>query len=249
MLFVHCLLLFAASACGGGGGGNNASGPAIADLGGERVPDVGPALPAFDAAGAPTDAHRILAGLLPLEALQRDTVIYDGWSDATSNLSNEDPAKAALPVVTAEYHSAGFKLHSEKPNTAEISYPQTCLLTLIRAPEPLAAGAIANNLRAALTSTSKGFTEQGQLALGQTRTGELPKMDRYLRIDNVGDTDKVYVAYVMVIGSLVVYALEIETPPALKGPGGQQIKRVIDGQRGTRIGGQLASLVYWRLNP
>lgn len=243
---------FALSACGGGGG-NNATGPVIADLGGERIRDDLPALPAFDVSGAPTDAHRALAALLPLESLLRDSVVYGDWNAERAELSTADPARASLPVVSAEYQSAGFRVHSDDPRSnamlATREYPQTCFLTLIRAPESLAAEAIARQLAQQVASPEKGFVAQDPLAIGISKAGERPTIDRFLRIDQQGDVEKVYVAYIKAIGPVVVYALEVEYPPVLKGPDGKPIKRVLDGQRGSRVGGALITLVHHKLNP
>lgn len=242
------------AACGGGGGNNAPTGPVIADLGGERAPrDIDP-LPAFDATGAPTDTHRALAGLLPLESLLRDSVVYGDWNaESAEVITTGDPARASLPVVSAEYQSARFRVHDDNPKSNELvavrEYPQSCFLTLIRAPEPMAADAIARKLRAQVASPAKGFVAQDPLAIGIRKDGERPMIDRFMRIDHQGETDKVYVAYTMVIGTMVVYALEVEYPPVLKGPDGKPVKRVIDGQRGSRVGAALITLIHHQLNP
>lgn len=254
LFIVHCALFISVAACGGGGGGNNATGPVIADLGGERNPqEYEPRLPAFDTSGAPTDAHRVLAGLVPVEALVKDSVVYGGWDSLRCEVLADNAKSAPLPALSAHYEAASFKLHREGPASndlrAEIEYPQTCFLTLIRAPEPMAAEALAAGLRDHLLGPDKGFKQQDPLAIGTTKEGTQPEIRRMLRIDTHGDRDKVYVVYVMVIGSLVVYALEVEYPPALKGPGGEQIKRVLDGQRGSRVGARLVALIHHQLNP
>lgn len=253
MLIAHCSLLIAVAACGGGGN-NAANGPVIADLGGDRNPqEYEPRLPAFDASGAPTEAHRVLAGLVPVEALVKDSVVYGGWDTARAELVADNAKSAPLPALSAHYEAASFKLHREGAASndlrAEIEYPQTCFLTLIRAPEAMAAEALAASLRDHLAGPEKGFAAQDPLAIGTTKEGKQPEISRMLRMDTHGDRDKVYVVYVMVIGSLVVYALEVEYPPALKGPGGEQIKRVLDGQRGSRVGARLVALIHHQLNP
>ncbi|MBE7490866.1 MAG: hypothetical protein HS108_03740 [Planctomycetes bacterium] len=251
LLAAGCLVLVA---CGAGGGNNAPAAPAPADLGGERLPGggTGPAeLPPLDLAGAPSAAHRELANLLPREALVRDSLGFGGWDAARAEVSAEPGAVTTLPAVVARYESAGYRIH--KPEgadnaRAELDYPQTCYFTLIRAPESAAAGAVADSLRSMLTGAAKGFAAREPVALSGSRSDKA-LIERFLRIDPGAERDKVYVAYVMVIGSLVLYALEIEYPPALTGPGSEQIKRVVDDQRGSRVGARLVSLVHHQLNP
>jgi len=50
-------------------------------------------------------------------------------------------------------------------------------------------------------------------------------------------------AYLQVIGEIVVYAIESSQPPPIKTADGTQARRVMSGQLGTRLGGQLITLV------
>ena len=70
---------------------------------------------------------------------------------------------------------------------------------------------------------------------------------RYSRVDSHDKVDDVYVAYVKVIGDVVVFALENEAAAKLNGPGESQISRVSESGYGSRLGGQLTFLVANRL--
>jgi len=241
-----CLVL---AGCGGGNSGNAA--PEIPSLNGDREPAGQSTAPAaIDLGLAPTEAHKRLAALLPLDSLKRDSVLYAAWNGAISNLSDEDPARAAMPAVSAEYRSAGFRIVDDGPKAnakrAEMDYPQRCVLTLISTPEVLAAETVAEKLREHLLA--KGFEVQEPLAIG-INTRIKPEIQRFGRVDTQGDADNVYIAYVKVMGTTVLYALEIETPPKLTGPGSEQIQRVIKGQRGSRVGAQLITLILERYSP
>lgn len=243
------LLALLAAACGGGNTGNAA--PEIPSLEGDRAPaGQSPAPVAIDLGQAPTEAHKRLAALLPMDSLKRDSVLYAAWNAAISNLSDEDPARAAMPAVSAEYRSAGFRIVDDGPKSnsrrAEVDYPQRCVLTLIATPEALAAETVAEKLRENLLA--KGFEAQEPLAIA-INTRIKPEIQRFGRVDSQGDADNVYIAYIKIVGSFVLYALEIETPPRLTGPGSEQIQRVIKGQRGSRVGAQLITLILERYTP
>ena len=235
------LLFLILAACGAA---NEA--PVPAALSGDRTEGAGLRMdPATDLGVAPTAAHGRLAALLPREALRRDTVSYSDWDQASAKPAGEDPAKATLPTVKAEYASMGYKVITDdkEPGTkkrAQLEYPQECVLVLVKAPDREATEAIAARLR--VNFIDNGFAEQEPVKINDgTKDGIM--IERCMRIDSGPEADKVYVAYMQVIGEIVVYAIESEQPPPIKTADGTQARRVMSGQLGTRLGGQLITLV------
>lgn len=249
--FAFFILSFALLLAGCGGGNapaNNASGPKAADLKGERSERTfNSSEPAIDVSNAPTDAHKNLASLLPTKAaLDQNSVTYAGWDATQAAISDEDPAEAPIPAVYAEYHSAGYDTLRDKDGELEalsIEYPQDCKLFLIRAPEPRAAEVVEENIRAKMIENGFARIDPIEFVSGQ---GDSVVIARYSRVDDAGDYDGVYVGYLKVFGDLVVYALETETPPKLD-TGESRISKVSEGGGGSRVGGRLISLLYYRL--
>lgn len=236
-------------ACGCGGGN---TGVEIPSLEGTRAPQTPLEIkPSIDLTDAPTDAHRKLGRLLVAEAMVKDSVMYARW-DAATAVPLEYEAGAPMPCVRADYLSSGYRVIVDDPKVAdatkrlELEYPQRCTLILIQAPEAQAADAIAERLRQ--HCTGKGFESREPLSIG-AGTGVRPQIERLVRIDSTAEIDTVYVAYIQVIGDIVAYAVEAENPPRPTTKDGTQIARVLDDQRGTRVGAQLITLVYFKLNP
>jgi type IV pilus biogenesis protein CpaD/CtpE len=222
--------------------------------------------PAVDLTGAPTDAHRALGKLLPPTALIAESLKFAGWDAGAAVLMMDDPASASLPVVYADYLSTGYEVMGDgEKRTVKQKYPQNCNLYVIKAPEPAASEPIARAIREKLRG--KGFTEREPLELvmgvrapGTSQDAEAVrvskvadddklslKMDRFTHIVPDAGGDKVYVAYVCVIDDIVVYALELENPPALTSPDGTRITGITDDQRGSRLGAQLIVLLHHRM--
>ncbi|MCB9893051.1 MAG: hypothetical protein H6839_01220 [Planctomycetes bacterium] len=235
----------AVAACGGGNEPAN-TGPKAASLDGDRNDSAFQFEDAVDVKQAPTTTHGALAKLLPKSALDKNSVKYGGWDAVACSFSTEAPENAALPVVAADYKSAGAKIVTDtesKCGSAEIEYPQQVKLIFIRAPEAMAAQPIADALIAALDA--KGFNELDDLYFTGGREDNEP-IKRFGRVTPAEETDDVYVAYVKVVGDLVIYALESEVAPKLPGPGGAQMARLNEGGRGTRVGAQLIALALTR---
>jgi hypothetical protein len=219
--------------------------------------------PTIDLSKAPTDAHRKLGKLLHPAALKKDSVSFASWDAGEAALSFEDAAEASLPVVSAEYLSGDYDVEGDSRVVKQV-YPQSCTLFVIQAPEPAASEPIARAIREKLRG--KGFTEREPLELvmgvrapGTPQDAEAVrvskvadddklslKMDRFTHIVPDAGGDKVYVAYVCVIDDIVVYALELENPPALTSPDGKRITGITDDQRGSRLGAQLIVLLHHR---
>lgn len=237
------MLLVLLAACGGGN--QPANGPAAATLDGDRgTAEAGPA-PA-ELPGAPTEAHKRLSALLPRDALKRESVVFAGWDGMNADLSGEDPAKAAMAVVKAEYHSMGYRIVTGGDGNsieAEQDYPQRCTLVLIDAPDAVAAEVVARGIREKLKA--RAFEARDPLAIAGSGEKPPPTVERYLRIDAQGEVDSVFVTYLKVVGATVIYAMETETAKRAEVAGGSA--RVTDDQRGSRLGGQLLSLVHHRL--
>jgi hypothetical protein len=247
-----CTLLFVLTACGGGDTPANNSAAQIPSMRGDRTSADDAWVPVVDVSKAPTKAHGELAALIPNvdKALQKDSVKYGNWHAATSEFDPGDAANATLPAVGADYRSTGYTITAD-PNTEEGSvkqeYIQTCRLFLIKAPEGVAAQPIVDKIAENLTA--KGFKGISELewADGVDKT---QKILRYSRIDPNNDVDDVYVAYIKIVGDVVIYALEAEAAPKTTGPGDLQLSRVTDAGLGSRVGGQITFLVAEHLiNP
>lgn len=242
LLIVHGLLLAACS-----GGDNAPNGPRETSLEGERAERQPPAdhTPAVDLGKAPTEPHRALAKLLTAPGLIRDSVLYGGWDAGAADLSDETPEKALLPCLSAKYLSTSYRIESggDDSKTATQDYPQSATLIIIQAPEAAATDTIARGIFQRLLGLKFAQSDPVELAFGKGEGNQL-RMERYLRIDEGADKDTVLVGYVAIIGDLVVYALEVEEPPRIVGPGDTQIKRVTGDQRGTRVGAQLIAMVH-----
>ncbi|MCC6466562.1 MAG: hypothetical protein IT463_14570 [Planctomycetes bacterium] len=229
-----------------GGGNQPANGPTAASLEGDRGSS-GSGSAAVELPGAPTEAHKRLSSLLPLAALKRDSVLFAGWDGMAADLSAEEPAKAAMPVVKAEYHSMGYRIVTDGASNsieAEQDYPQRCTLVLIEAPDAVAAEVVARGIREKLKA--RAFEARDPLAIAGSGEKSPPTVERYLRIDAQGEVDNVFVTYLKVVDSTVIYAMETEAAKRADVAGGSTA-RVTDDQRGSRLGGQLLSLVHHRL--
>ena len=244
-----CLLVVAVCAAGCGGGNEPTNdGPQVASLEGDRRDDGGFEFePAVDLKLAPTKLHGDLARLLPKPALEKNSVKYGGWDAANAALSAEGAEDAAMPAVAATYRSMGYDIETGKEGKDAVAtqeYPQSCALFLIKAPEAAAAQPIADKIAENLLG--KGFAQIDELewADGFKKTQQIL---RYSRVDSHDKVDDVYVAYVKVIGDVVVFALENEAAAKLNGPGESQISRVSESGYGSRLGGQLTFLVANRL--
>jgi hypothetical protein len=196
---------------------------------------------------APTKLHGDLARLLPKEALVKESVTYGGWDAANSSLSGEAAEDAVMPTVFATYRSMGYDIETGKEGkeaVAKQEYPQSCSLFLVKAPEAAAAQPIVEAIAANLKR--QGFNEIDALewadGLKKTQT-----ILRFSRVDPGEKVDDVYVAYVKIIGDVVVFALENEAANKVQGPGETQISRVSESGYGSRLGGQLTFLVANRL--
>jgi hypothetical protein len=240
------------AACGGGDVAPNNAGTQIPTLSGDRNSETDAWVPVVDVSKAPTKTHGELAALIPdaKKALLKDSVKYGGWVPATSEYVTENAENAALPVVVADYRSTGYTITTD-PNTEDGSvkqeYIQTCRLFLIKAPEAAAAQPIADKIAENLTG--KGFKSIAELewADGVKKTQTIL---RYSRIDGQETVDDVYVAYVKIVGDIVIFALESEAAPKPTGPGDMQLSRVTESGLGSRVGGQLTFLVAEHLiNP
>ena len=246
--FAFCLFTFALAAAGCGSGDNVAvnAGPQVASLEGDR--NDGPIFEdAVDVKSAPSEAHGLLAKLLPKSALRKGSVEYGNWNAETAGYSTKDPGNAALPMIAADYRSTGFTIVTDtesETGSADQEYVQACKLIVIRAPEAIAAQPIADKIVAALKAKEFSPLDDMQFALGVEKTENITRMGL---IVGQGETDDVYIAYVKVVGDLVIYALESEAAPAQPGPGDTQLSSLNEGGRGTRVGAQLISLVLMRL--
>lgn len=246
-----CFLLFALAAAGCGPADNIAenAAPKAASLDGDRNTNAYEFEDAVDVKTAPTETHGALAKLLPNpdKALVKNSVVYGGWDAMACKFSTEAPENASLPVVAADYRSAGAKIITDvesKTGSAEIEYPQQAKLIIIKAPEAMAAQPIADNLIAALKA--KSFSELDSLEFTGGREDNEPLI-RLGRVTPGETTDDVYVAYIKVVGDVVIYALESEVAPQTPGPGGAQMDRLNEGGRGTRVGAHLIILALNRL--
>jgi hypothetical protein len=247
-----CTLLFVLGGCGGGDAPANNGAAQIPSMKGDRTSTEDAWVPAVDVSKAPTKEHGKLAGLVPNvdRALLKDSVKYGNWRADTSEFDPSDAINATLPTVGADYRSTGYTITAD-PNTEEGSvkqeYIQTCRLFLIKAPEGGAAQPIVDKIAANLTAKGfKGITEL-EWADGVDKTQTI---QRYSRIDANNDVDDVYVAYIKIVGDIVIYALEAEAAPKTTGPGDLQLSRVTDAGLGSRVGGQLTFLVAEHLiNP
>lgn len=230
-----------------GGGDNAPTGPKETSLEGERAKRQPPAdhTPAVDLGKAPTETHRALAKLLTAAGLIRDSVLYGGWDAGAADLGDEAPENALLPCLSAKYLSTSYKIESggDDSKTATQDYPQSATLIIIQAPEAAATEPIARGIYQRLLGLKFAQSDPVELAFGKGEGNQL-RMERFLRIDAGAEKDTVLVGYVATIGDLVVYALEVEEPPRIVGPGDTQIKRVTNDQRGTRVGAQLISMVH-----
>jgi hypothetical protein len=246
LIIVHCSLLLA----GCGGGGNN--GPEIAGLSGDRQGSEFGSLAAPEDLGPfPTEAHGALAALLPRgKELVKGSVKCSDWDQGTAQPFGDDPAKAALPTVQAMFQSEGYSLVVDDKKSprgkgrAEVKQAQSATLILVRAPQVQAAEVVAERLRGHFEE--KGLARQEPMLFGDGKTIGGLKIERYMRIDSGAEADSVYVAYMYIVGSVVVYAVETETPPPIKAADGTQAKRVLDGPMGARLGAQLVVQVLTR---
>jgi hypothetical protein len=242
-----CLFTFSVAACGGG---NNAPAvPEAASLEGDRRE--GPVetwKPAVDVSDAPTKEHGALARLVPNpgKALVPGSVRYGNWLAETAGYELDNPGEAALPMVMADYHSTGFELEKdpERGTRVEVSYPQRCKLFLIRAPESAAAPVIADKIFARLQE--RNFREISSLEDAGSTT-DIRTIRRFSAIVENDKHDDVYIAYVLVAGDTVIYAVESETAEKIEIEGGQ-VSRVEEGGRGTRVGAMLISLIAWAMD-
>ena len=239
----NSLLLLAA--CGGGDVAPNNAGTQIPTLSGDRNTDTDGWVPVVDVSKAPTKTHGELAALIPdaKKALLKDSIKYGDWVPATSEYVTENAENATLPVVVADYRSTGYTITTD-PNTEEGSvkqeYIQTCRLFLIKAPEAAASQPIADKIAENLTAKGFKAIEELEWADGVKNT---QRILRYSRIDPHDEVDDVFVAYVKIVGDIVIFALESEAAPKTTGPGDMQLSRVTDAGLGSRVGGQLTFLV------
>lgn len=238
LLIAHCLLL---AACGGAG--NNApAAPKETSLEGDRTErkpiDTAPAI---DLSKAPTEAHKRLAQLFSVPSLIRESLAYGGWDGQSADISTQDPAQAAMPVVSADYLSTGYKIMTgtDDNKTATQDYPQSCKLVVIQAPDSVATGVIVANIYRKLEGVGFERRDPIELVMGKDKL----HMERFVRIDSEADHDTVRIGYVAAFGDIVAYALEKEEPPKVTGPGATQIQRVTDN-RGSRLGAQLITMVH-----
>jgi hypothetical protein len=192
--------------------------------------------------------HGQLAALLPREAMVKKSVVFSDWDQVAAQPAGNG-SKAVLPTVQAMYDSVGYRVVVDDPKApkgkkrAEIDHPQQATLILVRTPEAAAAATVADRLRKHFTD--KGFSTEASMRVGDgSKLGG--RIERFLRIDTGAEADSVYVAYLQVIGNLVVYAVETEKPPPIKAADGTQAKRVLSGPSGARLGAQLVLLVLTR---
>ena len=246
--FAFLVLTLALAACGGGENIGN-SGPKVASLEGDRRDDGGFEYePAVDVKLAPTKLHGDLARLLPKPALEKNSVKYGGWDSATASLSGEAPEEAMMPTVSATYRSMGYDIQTggegKDAAYAKQEYPQSCRLFMIKTPEGAAAQPVVDLILKNLEG--KGFRAIDSLewadGLKKTQT-----IIRYSRVDSQEEVDDVFVAYLKIVGDVVIFALESEAAAKLKGPGETHISRVSEAGYGSRLGGQLTFLVANRL--
>jgi hypothetical protein len=233
-------------ACSGGNAPSN--GPVVPDLSGDRKSADELLPPAVNLDDAPTPEHKGLARLLPADGLVRDSVRYQGWNADLADASEYEGAGAALPSVFAIYRSAGYKVVTD-PETKEEGftqeYPQEVRLFLVRGPEAVATELLL--MKAESKLQANGFTPQDPIHIALGRNNE-PEIKRWIAIERGENADRVYVAYLKTVGDLLIYALEVEDAPKLTGPGDSQLPRVLDDQRGSRVGAQVIALILHALN-
>ncbi|MCC7510991.1 MAG: hypothetical protein IT464_16665 [Planctomycetes bacterium] len=238
LLVLSCLPL---AACGGEGNHAPAA-PKETSLEGDRA-ERQPidSAPAIDLSKAPTETHRRLAQLFSVPSLIRESLAYGGWDGQNADISMQDPARAAMPVVSADYLSTGYKIMTgtDDNKTATQDYPQSCKLVVIQAPDSVASGVIVANIYRKLEGVGFEQRDPIELVMGKDKL----HMERFVRIDTEGDHDTVRIGYVAAFGDIVAYALEKEEPPKVTGPGDTQIQRVTDN-RGSRLGAQLITMVH-----
>lgn len=237
---------------GCGGADNNApAAPEAASLEGDRRS--GPVedwKPAVDVSNAPTKVHGALASLVPnpKKALVANSLKYGNWIADTASYELESPESATLPVVMADYFSSGFEIEKDPETGArvEISYPQRCKLFIVRAPDAAAAPVIADKI--VVTLESKNFGEISSLEDAAGRAS-VRSIRRFSAIVPQDGHDDVYVAYLLVVGDTVIYAVESETAEKIELDDGSQLSRVDEGGgRGSRVGAMLISLITWAID-
>jgi hypothetical protein len=237
------LLVLLAAACGD----DPPAGPRVPDLGGDQQERVQrPRESSFKLPEAPTQLHARLAGLMPLGGIVPDTFLYTGWDSEAADASEEDPARAALPTVSARYRSTGFPLLTEVESTRveRQEFPQRCDLFVIQAPEAQAAEPLARGIERALVS--RGFVSRApaELALGRDRVLTIACFER---IDADEDRDVILTGYVAAFGDVVVYALEAQWHERMRGPDGAPLEGVEIRRKGTQYGAQLVFQVHSRI--
>ena len=274
------MLVAVLAGCGGGTEGNVAPAPASLDGTRADAPRVHYA-PAVDLDRAPSEAHKRLAKLIPDQSLLKDeelnkeSVKYGGWDGEAAGMITENAKDAAMPALSADYLSTGFRVVDSGENKiARQDYPQSCKLFLIQAPDAISTEVVTRKIHEKLKANGFTLRDPISAALGlTTRKESTPEGDvvvttpndaggtdsvvkpgderaatitRHVRIDHSGEQDKVYIAYTYVSGDIVMYALETETPPPVKGAEGAQLERVTDN-RGSRVGARILFLVLYRL--
>jgi hypothetical protein len=247
-LAVVCLMLPV------GCGSDKDDGPPTTTLDGERLPDSDPRVTTptarperriIDVSDAPTEAHKALARLLPVEALVRDSVLYSAWDGQAADFSDADPARAPLPVVKAEYLAEEYRVVDgpEAQPRKEEGEAQLVHLILIRCPDDQAAEVVARNVRTKLDG--QGFDEGEPLLLASGDQEEPRNIRRFVYVDEGEEADLVYVGYVNVLGDMVVYALERTRVKPLRGREGNRLELPGGHLSGRRVGAQLATLVMF----
>ncbi len=248
-LILNFELAVLVTACGGNAPENASLAPSLE---GTQRDD----LPAKNLPPAPTDAHLILAKLLPTVARDDASITYCGWNaeQAQSYTDEKEGAgavKAApLPCVRARYSSTGFeKVESGEKGvtTAKHTFPQVCDLFIIQAPAPDAAEAIQRKIEARLTEKRFSLKSPLKVTSGNPNQPGIT-ISQWLRVDEEKEQDTAYVAYTNVVGSLVIYALETEVRKPLIGPNKEEIRLPTTTQLGNRVGGGLIMLVNHTLS-
>ncbi len=230
-------------------GGNSAnSGQVGASLEGEQKPSADDLpIPA-----APTEAHGRMARLLPKVARINDSLAYCGW-DAERALAYTDKElgegavkKAPMPCVRARFSSTGYELMGvpgEKGDDSVMAqtFPQVCDFYLIEAPAPDAAEAVRRKLEEHLLAQK--FDRKDPLGIGMKRNQQDVLIQQFLRVDEEPERDIARVAYTLVIGSYILYALEAEVRTPQVGPKGEKYRLPTNMQLGSRVGAQVIVLV------
>lgn len=245
LLILSLELAVLCTACGGNAPDNATPAPSLEGC--QRVEE-----PRHKIPPAPTPTHERLAKLFPgTSALVEDSITYCGWNadqaqSYTDAMEREGAVKAApLPCVRARYSSTGFEKveGGEKGvTTAKHTFPQVCDLFIIQAPAPDAALAIARKIEAKLAKEQFSQKDPLTVTSGQKDVAGLT-IGQWLRVDAEEKQDTAFVGYTAVVGSLVLFAREVEVRKPLVGPGKEEIRLPANTQMGSRLGAQLIILV------